>query len=157
MNHRAILLFCLTLSIGCSACTDGSRSPPAEAERPAGRPQRRAERLPKGVELYCTRDEKSGQWLFGWLPGTNRLKNAEQVKGALRLAGIEKLKDELASFAPGEQVYFIDNNTPIKPRGIAITLPEKKVLEELRDFCSARQIDFICEGLTGGGSPQGSE
>jgi hypothetical protein len=60
----------------------------------------------KGVELYSWKD-KSGDWVFVLLNGTNALKNEEKVKEAKgQIKGANELKKALALLAVGEQVSW---------------------------------------------------
>lgn len=142
MMRCVLSLLFLAISLGAAGC--GGR-PEVPRDVPSQTPDtsaRRAERYFKGVELYCARGPAAGQWRFGWLPGTNRLKTAREVEEALRIAGVEKLKEELASFAPGEQVYLVDEDSPVRPGGVSLECPGAEVLRELRELCEARGIAF---------------
>jgi hypothetical protein len=60
----------------------------------------------KGVELYSWKD-KSGDWVFVLLSGTNNEKQTEKVKAAKnQLKGTEEMKKALARLAVGEQVSW---------------------------------------------------
>ena len=110
-------------------------------------PKRKSKPHFKGVELYATYVAERKEWRFGWLPGTNRLKTAEEVKKSLNIVGVKALKKELAKFAEKEHVFLIENQSPRKPNGIDLTAPNKKTLKELQAYCKARQIKFYGPGL----------
>jgi hypothetical protein len=60
----------------------------------------------KGVELYSWKD-KSGDWVFVLLAGTNNEKQTEKVQEAKnQLKGKDDLKKALARLAEGEQVSW---------------------------------------------------
>lgn len=60
----------------------------------------------KGVELYSWKSDK-GEWLFSLMPGTNRLKQPDEVKAkAKQIAGVAALKKAMGRLAVNEQVFW---------------------------------------------------
>jgi hypothetical protein len=96
--------------------------------------------LPKGVEFYIDYDKTLKQWRFGWLPGTNRIKTAEEVKSSMTIVGLDALKQELAKFAPGETFFVISNQWHGNPRGIDVKTLDEDTQKELIRLCSEREI-----------------
>jgi hypothetical protein len=94
----------------------------------------------KGVEFYIDYDNTLRQWRFGWLPGTNRVKAAEEVKSSMTIIGLDALKQELVKFTPGEIFFVISNQWPGKPRGIEVKTLDADAQKELIRLCSEREI-----------------
>jgi hypothetical protein len=89
----------------------------------------------KGVELYSWKD-KEGNWVFALLNGTNRLKTAEEVKGAdNQFKGTVGLKRALAGLAVGEQVSWAH---PIK----GFEFPPEATRKEIEKAAKEAQIEL---------------
>jgi len=71
--------------------------PPARAERP----------MFKGVELYSWQDRPNEGWRFALLPGTNRTKFLDEIRGGQdTFDSVQSLKNALSLLAPGEYVSW---------------------------------------------------
>jgi hypothetical protein len=60
----------------------------------------------KGVELYSWKD-RTGEWKFALLDGSNRLKTEDEVKAPKhQIKGVGDLKKRFAHLAVGEKVFW---------------------------------------------------
>jgi hypothetical protein len=98
--------------------------------------QSRAAKLPhsmKGYELYSWKIR--GDWYFGLLVGTNRLKTRREVSSPkARVRGVEALKRKLDRLAEGEEVIWAGSLAPWA------VLPPEKIVEEVKNYCGRRGI-----------------
>lgn len=83
----------------------------------------------KGWELYAQFDTDKKEWRFGLLPGTNRIKTAEEIADATTLEGVRGLQKELSKLAEGEDV-LLQNRLP------------DKVRKEIEDHCTKEKLKF---------------
>lgn len=91
MHIALVLVFFLA----CSACSDAQRGEYTRATSP----------MFKGVELYSWQDPATRSWRFALLPGTNRSKTSEEIKGATEVIGsVAMLEEYLSRLASGESV-----------------------------------------------------
>ena len=142
-----IRTICLTLLLGLTSFASHALGTARDDAAGDVAPKRHAKPHFKGVELYSQHDAKGKEWRFGWLPGTNRLKTAEEVNASLKIVGVKALKRELATFAENEHVLVIENGSPLIPNGVELKWPNEKVLKELKAFCESRKIRFDCLSL----------
>jgi len=89
--------YALFLSILLAACR--GPAPHAKEAEPAAAPPRTSM---KGWELYAQRDNEDLRFVL--LPGTNRLKGADEVAKADSARGVEGLRRLLGSLARGQTV-----------------------------------------------------
>jgi len=125
--RTALIIFGLAtaLSYGVDRICAEEKAPP-RAEKPNF----------KGTELYCSYDKKAKKWSFALLPGTNRLKTAKEVKAALTITGIDRLKTELAKLAEGDSVFCHG------PAFSARHGLDAKTFKDLVAFCKSKKIAF---------------
>lgn len=94
----------------------------------------------KGVELYSWKD-KSGNWTFVLLDGTNRLKKEGEVKAAKnQVKGVEKLKKAIAQLAAGEQVFWMHSIEGFE-------FPPAAIRKEIEQAARAAKIDFVTAAI----------
>jgi hypothetical protein len=88
----------------------------------------------KGIELYSWKSSDQ-EWWFSLLPGTNRLKQENEIKNPeVALTGIEELKKRLAHLAPGENVFW--QNLAAEP------FPPES-FTEVKAFCDSIKINLF--------------
>ena len=133
---------CWTLLLGLTSFPYHASAMGRDDPRVNENPKRRAKPHVKGIELYSTYHAESKEWRFGWLPGTNRIKTADEVNASLKIVGLKALKRELETFAEHEGVFVVENDWPGKPKGINVTLPSRMILMDLQAFCKSRKIKF---------------
>lgn len=127
---KTLILCCLLIS----ACTGtqapvslaGSPSPAASATGTtdlqdwpkAGLPA--TQPLPanamKGYELYSA-VAKSGDWHYFLLPGTNRMKTAEEILAAGSTVGTDAIRAKLAALPKDSSVFWINGSTALHLTG----------------------------------------
>lgn len=94
----------------------------------------------KGWELYSWQED--GEWVFAVLIGTNRSKNAGEIRKA-ELSGIEALQRTLEQLAPGQQIFWNMPNAAA-PYSQAdwgfLERPPKSIINQVKDICETRQL-----------------
>lgn len=91
----------------------------------------------KGYELYSWQTTRK-DWHFSLLAGTNRLKKyAEATSPKVRIKGVAALKGKLSELPEGEEVFWSSK------RFSKMSLPPKKILDELNTYCEQRGIRLI--------------
>jgi hypothetical protein len=90
----------------------------------------------KGVELFARFDKGKDQWLFGLLPGTNRLKDADEVNQSMTINGLDALLAEMKQLAPREEVSLI----PPNENGKDVNPLDEETLKKLAEFCAKHEI-----------------
>lgn len=91
----------------------------------------------KGMELYSWQ-EKSGEWMFSFLEGTNRNKTYSEITNpSITIKGVENVKIKLAFLAKGESLFW-GNVSDGKA-----SLPPDKIIKELADFCKKLYIKLF--------------
>jgi len=96
----------------------------------------------KGVELYAEFDKVKNQWHFGLLPGTNRNKQAEEVKKSMTLDGLDSLLAEMKQLAPQEEVFLVLPDWS----GTAVTPLDEATQKKLVEFCARHEIILNGQG-----------
>ena len=120
MNRRNALQFTLTLIASSLAAWLGY----AGAVRQAA-PTKRSM---KGWELYSWTER--GAWRFALLVGTNRMKQATEIKApVVTLPNVAALKEKLTELASGESVFWDAT------RMVGFGLPPAATLETVRQHC----------------------
>jgi hypothetical protein len=90
----------------------------------------------KGYELYSWQ-VADGTWRYSLLPGTNRMKATDEVTAAaVVISDASALKKRLAALATNEQVFWH------LPDAVKFTLPDPRVVEDLKTHCKALKIDL---------------
>jgi Leucine-rich repeat (LRR) protein len=90
----------------------------------------------KGVDLYARFDKDQNQWLFGLLPGTNRLKDANEVNQSMTIKGLDVLFAKMKQLAPQEEVSLV----PPDANGHDVTPLDEKTQKQLAEFCAKHEI-----------------
>ncbi len=89
----------------------------------------------KGYELYSWQSD--GKWFFSLLIGTNRMKTIEEITDpAVKLEGVDALKDQLAKLPSGEFVSWF----PLQSEPGA-AYPPVEIMEEIQNICSAQELE----------------
>jgi hypothetical protein len=97
---------------------------------------RAAQPATKGYELYSWQ-VADGTWRYSLLPGTNRMKSNDEVTvAAVVISDAGALKRWLAELATNEQVFWH------RPDAVKFSLPDPRVVEELKTYCRVLQIDL---------------
>jgi hypothetical protein len=90
----------------------------------------------KGYELYSWQ-VADGTWRYSLLPGTNRMKATDEVTAAaVVISDASALKRRLAALATNDQVFWH------LPDAVKFSLPDPRVLEDLKAYCKELQIDL---------------
>jgi hypothetical protein len=106
------------------------------AEAFAAENDRAAKPAAKGYELYSWR-LADGTWRYSLLPGTNRMKATDEVTAAaVVISDASALKRRLATLATNEQVFWH------LPDAEKFSLPDPRVVEDLKTYCRVVQIDL---------------
>lgn len=93
----------------------------------------------KGTEVYSWKD--NGKLVFTILPGTNRIKFADEIKNPkMSVKNVEQLGLYLSKFAPGAEIFIVDNlkNAPCE----LARLPESMTVR-LNQFAHAHGLKLI--------------
>lgn len=91
----------------------------------------------KGMELYSWQNQ-NGDWYFSLLPGTNRNKNAEEIR-AVPLS-LSQLKDQIARLAVEEDVYWLDAAREDNGSYEALPLPPAVMVSGLQDYAALLDV-----------------
>jgi len=94
----------------------------------------------KGMELYSWQN-KSGEWQYSILVGTNRNKTIEEIQTTpLELQGVKK---EIAQMAVGESLFWTNNiYDPNASQSVNFSFPPDTVVNELKEFAREKQVDL---------------
>lgn len=96
----------------------------------------------KGYELYSWYE--GAGWQYALVVGTNRLKTYDEVAArAVRVEGIDALKDELSRLPEGEQVFWSAGRVP------GTTHPPAQTVNAVRTFCDQNGIRLEVDGEGG--------
>jgi hypothetical protein len=90
----------------------------------------------KGVDLYARFDKNKNQWLYGLLPGTNRLKDADEVNQSMTINGLDALLAEMKQLAPQEEVSLV----PPDANGNGVTPLDEETQKKIAEFCAKHEI-----------------
>ncbi len=94
----------------------------------------------KGVELYSWKDERSGEWRFSLLLGTNRIKSLAEIKSqATVIRDIVALKQNICRLARGENVYWYSGlrSNP------TLQKPDHAPVDEVIKFAAGCQVTVV--------------
>lgn len=90
----------------------------------------------KGRELYSWKTD--GQWLFALVPGTNRLKSADEIKQSPdRVTTLPALQERFTNLAEGEQVTWNSHFFP------GFAFPDDKTFAEVMAAAKRATITLI--------------
>jgi diacylglycerol kinase len=91
----------------------------------------------KGMELYSWQN-KSSEWQYAVLEGTNRNKTLDEIQSTpLDLQGV---KDAIARMAVGESLFWTTN--VYDAGSVHFALPPDAVVNELKEFARDKQVNL---------------
>lgn len=92
----------------------------------------------KGYELYSWQTQ--GKWFFSLLPGTNRLKTADEVTSAdVRVEGTGAIETELGKLATGESVFWSAK------RVAGMSMPDEQTRGTIASYCDQIGVNLVID------------
>lgn len=99
----------------------------------------RAEDTMKGADLYSFRDV-SGRIVYAILPGTNRVKAAEEVVQAK--VELQELEAKLRALPPKTQVVWNNKVAVADPEGLQLELPSRTEVAKVKRMAAHARVNL---------------